>query len=144
MSSIISNIIGIAEKIAELPLKLTENLIEGVKGIFIPDSDFISNAVDRLTGTLTSLGIVKYDMSGIFANEKPFSDFTCTIRGHKVVIVDMTFVDKALETFRPIIRGFLWLLLVLYNFNQFMGLIGQPGISIAGIIKNESKDGGTE
>ena len=52
-----------------------------------------------------------------------------------VTIVRMDVVDKVVKKFRPIIRGFMWLMLVFYNINQFLHFIGQESMTLGGIIK---------
>lgn len=185
MSSIISNIIGIAEKITQIPTliaqklgldnlfsnlisnvlslpssigafiddmrdavvgklvsvidgikELPDKIVKGITRIFIPEDGFIDGKIAELQASMVALGVDAYDMSGIFSQEKPLQDITVNLYGHEVVIVDMGVVDGVLDYFRPVIRGFMYLLLVFYNFNQFMGLIGQQGVTLGGIINS--------
>lgn len=69
-------------------------------------------------------------MSAIMGKETVFSDITCTVFGQKVVIVRMDIVENAVLKFRAVIRGFMTLMLVIYNYNQFMGLIGQSQLTL--------------
>lgn len=114
-------------------------MINGIKEVFIPDAEFISGKVEYLKNEFLSLGIGFYDMSDIFNEERPFEDITTTIRGQKVVIVNMDIVKNAVEEFRPVIRGLLVLFLMIYNYNQFMGLIGQQGITIGSVTRTVLK-----
>ncbi len=93
---------------------------------------------DYFRSKLLDMGVDSYDMSGIFSNEKPFADITCTIRGQTVTIVRMDIVDDVVIKFRPVIRGFMWLMLVFYNYNQFMHFIGQGSLTLGGIIRTAS------
>lgn len=115
--------------------------------MFIPDSDFIQSKVDYLSSAFNRLGIATYDMSSIMGRETAFSDITCTMFGKEVVIVRMDIVDHAVLKFKAVIRGFIALLLVIYNYNQFMGLIGQQSLTtgnLVTIMKHMSKDEGGE
>ena len=134
MSSIVNKLSDVAEKIANLPTLLIEGIVEGIKSVFVPDVDYIESKVQYLRDEFLALGVGFYDMSDIFNQEKPFTDITATIRGQEVVLVNMDIADKAVQEFRGIIRGFIVLLLVIYNYNQFMGFIGQQGLTLGGVI----------
>lgn len=111
----------------------------GIRDVFIPDTEFINSQVEYLKSEFLALGIGLYDMTDIFNEEKPFEDITASIRGQEVVIVNMDIVKGAVEEFRPIIRGFMVLMLVIYNYNQFMGLIGQQGITMGHVVRTIAK-----
>lgn len=101
-----------------------------MKWLFIPDEEFINAKIDYIKKAFNRLGVATYDMSAIMGKETPFSDITCTIFGQKVVIVRMDIVENAVLKFRAVIRGFMTLMLVIYNYNQFMGLIGQQQLTL--------------
>lgn len=134
LSSIIDRLGDVAERIANLPTLLIEGVVEGIKSIFVPNVDYIENKVQYLRDEFLALGVGFYDMSDIFNTEKPFADITATIRGQEVVLVNMDIADKAVQEFRGIIRGFIVLMIVIYNYNQFMGFIGQQGLTLGGVI----------
>lgn len=113
---------------------LPERILNGIKAVFIPSDGFIEGKIDFLTRQFTKLGVSPYDMSSIFNKEHGFENITCKIAGREVVIVNMSFMDTVLSKFRPIIRGFMTLMLIFYNINQFLGLIGQQGMTIGGIV----------
>lgn len=135
MSGITGGIADLAEKITNLPLTISETVLNGIKEIFIPDTEFIIGKVEYLKSEFLALGVGFYDMSDIFDEEKPFDDIKTTVRGQEVVIVNMDIVKRAVEEFRPVIRGLLVLFLMIYNYNQFMGLIGQQGITIGSVTR---------
>ncbi len=56
----------------------------------------------------------------------------------------MDYVIQAITLFRPYIRGFIMLLLALYSINQFLGLIGQPSLSLGALLMLNSSSGGSE
>ena len=101
-----------------------------------PSDEFIQQKVSYLEQSFLDLGIGFYDMSEIFSKEKPFEDITVNMYGKSIVIVDMDLVDSAIAYFRPVIRGFIVLLLCIYNYNQFMGFIGQGSMTLGSIIRS--------
>lgn len=116
-------------------LNLPEKIKDAIKALFLPSDGFIEGKIDHFRQKLLGMGIDTYDMGSIFNKEQPFEDITCTIRGQTVTIVRMDVVDKVVKKFRPIIRGFMWLMLVFYNINQFLHFIGQESMTLGGIIK---------
>lgn len=140
MSGIIDKLSSIAESIAQIPIDIINGIIEGITRIFVPDQAVVQEKIDYLVEVVQSMGIDTYDMSGIFSEGKPFEDITCTIAGQTVTIIDMSVVDEVVSEFKPVIRGFMWLMLVFYNFNQFLGLIGQQSMMMGGIISTVSQD----
>lgn len=129
--SVLEKLRSIIQGIIDLPDKIGD----AIKGLFLPSDGFIESKIDHFRNKLMSMGVDAYDMGSIFNKEQPFADITCTIRGQTVTIVRMDVVDKVVKKFRPIIRGFMWLMLVFYNINQFMRFIGQEGMTLGGIIK---------
>lgn len=135
---------SVIEAVAQLPAKIAELVIDGLKWLFIPDEDFINSKIEYLKKAFNRLGVATYDMSAIMGKETVFSDITCTIFGQEVVIVRMDIVENAVLKFRAVIRGFMTLMLVIYNYNQFMGLIGQQqltlGFQTIGILRGMKED----
>lgn len=61
---ILETIKGIFSAIAELPKKLVELLIEGLKSLFIPSDDFFSNKFDELTQNVEKkMGVLAYPLT---------------------------------------------------------------------------------
>lgn len=129
LSSIINGFSDIAEKIANLPTLIGEIIIDGIKGIFVPSDGFIEEKLELLKTSFTeAFGVTAYDMSLIFEDAQGFEDITCTMYGQTVTIVDMDNVVKGILKFRPVIRGFIVLLMIYYNINQCLSFIGQGSI----------------
>lgn len=116
-------------------LHLPDKIGDAIKGLFLPSDGFIEGKVQHFRDKLLAMGIDTYNMGPIFNTEQPFTDITCTIRGQTVTIVRMDVVDMVVKKFRPVIRGFMWLMLVFYNINQFLRFIGQEGMTLGGIVK---------
>lgn len=140
LSNIIDGILSIPKKVGEF----FDSLMDFIKGIFVPKEEDIDSALNRLKSEFGRL-LVKYNLTTLASGSSAFKDISCTIMGQTVVIIRMDLAVKALGTFRPYMRGFMALLLVLFNINQFLHLIGQPSISIIGGIqamqKNDDKGG---
>jgi hypothetical protein len=106
-----------------------------LKALFVPDTDFMSNCIEQIKNEfMVTFGISDFDVKLAFGSEAALSDISVNYNNpafhYSGNIVNMSYVIKAISTFRPYIRGFICLLLFLYNINQFMGLIGQPGLSL--------------
>lgn len=97
--------------------------------------------MDYLKEQFELLGVATYDMSSIMGKETPLEDITCTIMGQTVTIVRMDIVNTGIQKFRAVIRGFSALLLVMYNYDMFMGLIGQQGMQLGSLIRSAKKGG---
>lgn len=131
MSGIIDKLSGIAEKIAGLPALIANALLDGIKSIFIPDTDYINTEFDKLKQEIQlAFGISAYDMDLIFNKEIAFSDVTVTMYGMECTVVKTDKLKQVILAVRPYIRGFIVLLMVFYNINQFLMLIGQAPVAI--------------
>ncbi len=129
--TVLEKLRSIIQGILDLPDKIGNS----IKGLFLPSDGFIEGKIQHFRDKLYSMGVDTYDMESIFNKEQPFADITCTIKGQTVTIVRMDVVDKVVKKFRPVIRGFMWLMLVFYNINQFLRFIGQEGMTLGGIVK---------
>lgn len=135
--TVLDKLRSIKQGIFDLPDKIGD----AIKGLFLPSDGFIEGKIEHFREKLLGMGIDTYDMGAIFNSEQPFEDITCTIRGQKVTIVRMDLVDKVVKRFRPVIRGFMWLMLVFYNINQFLAFIGQKGMTLGGVIRTAQGKG---
>lgn len=116
---------ALGESIASIPQRIGDF----IASLFVPDTEKLNNTFDDVKAKFQrAFNVSSLDISGIFGDEvRP------SVKGHKVSVknvgtfnmpdIDFTYLDKALEKFRPIIRGFLVLLLIFYNFNQYSKLI---------------------
>lgn len=124
LSSIFDSIVSIPEQIFEF-----------IKRIFIPDTDKIQKSIDLLSNKFREkFGLNSYDLSGILGTESKISNHSGTINicGYEIsaTFLDVSYLIKGVETFRPYIRGFVVLLLILYNINQLLGFIGAGHLSL--------------
>lgn len=124
--------------------------MNGIKGIFIPDTDELKNDVNGLLEQLNhtfNLGIDSQNwLVDSFTEEAiPNEEATYNIPGLgeiKLTFFDASYLKRGIEYFRPIIRGFIVLLLVFFNYKQVLTLIGQdPGMYHSAKIKSEGGKG---
>lgn len=111
------------------------SILDGLKWLFVPDGDEINKSIQTLSNTFKStFGIDSYDISNIFGTETEIADQqgTISIGGYEFTgtVFSVKYLTRAISTFRPVIRGFLVFLLVLYNINQLLALIRQNPIAI--------------
>lgn len=122
---------ALGESIATIPQRIGEF----ISSLFVPDTEKLNASIEDVKLKFQrAFNISSLDISGIFGDESRPS-----VKGHKVTVknvgtfnmpdIDFSFLDSALEKFRPIIRGFLVLLLMFYNFNQYTKLIKAGSIT---------------
>ncbi len=126
-------------KIVDGILSIPEAIGKFIKKLFIPEDGFLDGAMDRLNKSFLGL-LASYDLTALASGSKEFTDVTCVLYGKKVTILDAGLVMKGISFFRSVIRGFIALLLVLFNINMFLGFIGQPAISIVGGVRALSQN----
>lgn len=124
-------------------ITIPEKIFEGIKSIFVPREEVVNEKIDSLKNVfVTTFGIESYDLSNVLGVETQITDQKGIINiagfDFNVTFLDVTYIVKAVSTFRPYIRGFIVLLMIFYNINQFLTLIGQHPISLGVLISNDS------
>lgn len=114
---------------------IPDAIFEGIKRIFIPDTDKIQSSIDKLKDAAKSkFGVESVDLSGIMGvgTEVTNHSGTVEILGYSFTadFLDVSYLISGVTTFRPYIRGFIILLIFLYNINQFLHFIGAGGLSL--------------
>lgn len=124
---------------------LPDLILSGIKSVFLPDKETLQASFDKVTAKCDKL-LVSYDLERLFKAETDITDVTVTVRGKKAVIVDSSIVQIGISHFRPYIRGFFVLMLVFFNVNQFLSLIGANPISAIGAYQQfvDKKGGGND
>ena len=122
---------------------LGTSILEGIKSIFVPDTNELNASIDHLKNTfITTFGIGAYDLSPILSSEMKITDHKgkINIAGLKfeATFFDVDYLVQGIASFRPYIRGFIVLMMAFYNINQFLTIIGQNPISFGSFIKNDS------
>lgn len=120
------------------------SILDGLKWLFVPDTEHINNSIDSLVISFkNAFGVDSFDISGVFGTESEIGNQSGTIQVGSITftgtVFDSSFLLKAVNSFRPAIRGFIVFLLVLYNINQFLRFIGQEGLSLGTLFTNSHK-----
>lgn len=122
---------GFFTDVKDAILGLPELILDGLKKIFIPDTEVIET---KFLGFVEDFGTIfgaNFDaFDSLFNVEKPLEDVTAdiTIPGvgsFNLKILDKEWVHKGVAYFRPVIRGWLTLLLIIFYWNNSLGLIRQ-------------------
>jgi hypothetical protein len=134
-SGIIAGLRSVVNAISSLPGKIGNSFLDVLKSLFIPADGYLEAKINYIAERFrVAFGVTAYDMSSVFSSEKPLSDITVTMYGTTTTIVKMDYVIEALAKFRKVIRGFITLLLLFYNINQFLAFIGQAPITLGALI----------
>lgn len=129
---VISNIV---ESITNLPTLI----IDGIKSIFIPSEEFINEKFNNMSNEIAGkFSFKSLDLRNLFQIEKPIEDIEAeynivgvgTVKGK---IFNTEYLVKGVNYFRPYIRGFLMLLIALYNIRQAMSMFGLDSGEVAGL-----------
>lgn len=129
---------SIGESIASLPSKIVDLIVEGIKGIFIPDTEEIKAQFNNMVSDIQrSFGLqvdsLEWLVNGV--TEESITDTKADynipgVGAFNLTFLDSTYLKQGIEFFRPLIRGFVVFLLILYNYKQILTFIGQdPSIS---------------
>lgn len=111
---------------------LGDTILEGIKGIFIPDVDAIEDSFNGFLKTLNT----KFNFDTDFfeelgTGEAPVQDVTIDYKipgidkNFTLKVFDTKFLIDGVEYFRPFIRGFIVLMMALYNIRMWLSFIRQ-------------------
>lgn len=139
----ISNTLGdVWEAITSLP----GLILDGIKDIFVPDTAVIEAEFNALLDKLEEkMGIFQYDLDNLFADSMQPGNiegtFGTTLWSYTGAFVDFRWLIQGVEYFRPIIRGFLVLLMFFYNVRMALSMFGLSSgeIASAAASRRESK-----
>lgn len=115
-----------------------ETLLDRLFELFVPNSERITAQFNDFKATLESKFNLHFSSLEALGNVpgEPVEDvegsynFGPYVGSLNVKFFDSSPLTQALLVFRPIIRGFIFFLLIIFNIKQFMSFIGQaPGIS---------------
>lgn len=152
LKSYFSENLGLLKQIWEFVSGIPKAIIDGIlnilKTLFIPSEGYFASVVEDLGNAFKSaFNLSSFDVD-VFGSEKPLTNVTSDIdiagQSRTVTLIDYKFLLDALVTFRPIIRGFCFLLIVTYNLNQFLSLIGAGTITLGGIVQGYQEFKGEE
>ena len=153
--------IGLSGWFDELGINITTAIEEAVNAIgnftedllkkmFIPDENYLVDKKNQLEQSFTNLmGFEVSTVSSMFESVDTVEEFKSSgsVSVYGVGAVNFNGVNNQLllsgiNKFKPIIRGFMALMLVFFNMNQLLNLIGQGSITQAiGFVNKQSKGG---
>lgn len=125
LTTIASRLQSLVDAITSLP----SLILDGIKDIFVPDTVAIEQEFNTLLDNLYSkMGIFQYDLDNLFADSKQPGNiegsFATTLWSYTGAFVDFSWLVRGVEYFRPIIRGFLVLLMFFYNVRMALSMFG--------------------
>lgn len=132
--------------IKESILSFPDKILDKIKEIFIPDVESIN---ESFNGFLDDLKMkFNYDTSAfesLFNASSPVEDKKENYNIYGLGSFNLTFFDsdplkKGVEFFRPIIRGFLVLLMLFYNVKMMLSFIRQDSGVVTGKIVSGGKN----
>lgn len=137
-SLIADSLKGFFDSVKDAILSLPTLILDGIKAIFIPDAEYIDTAFNGfLTELKMKFGIDTGFFENLFQGESAVDDVQGNYTIHGVGAFNLTFLDaswivQGVTYFRPFIRGFLVLLMMLYHVRQLIGFFGYNAGVVAG------------
>lgn len=141
-----STLTSVFKNTYDFVITIPEKIFDGIKSIFVPREEDVNNSIERLkTSFSDTFGIGDFDLSGVMGVSTEISNKSTeiTILGYtfNFSFFDVTYIKRAVNDFRPYIRGFILLMLALYNINQFFSFITAGHLSLGNYINiNDSKN----
>lgn len=130
---------------------MPDTILNGIRSIFIPDTDEIQNKFDSFLNELKMKFSFDTDFfENLFSGEAPVTDVITDITipnvgTFKLKLFDTKYFIDGVTYFRPFIRGFLILLLALYNVKQILSFIRQDaGIATGKAVDMSNGKGGNK
>ena len=122
---------GFFNDIKNAILALPKLILDGLKEIFIPDIEEIKNSFKDFQDKFALVFGANFNaLDNLFTREKPLDDVVINyeipgLGEFELTILDKEWLHTGVAYFRPIIRGWLTLLLVIFAWNNILGLIRQ-------------------
>ena len=138
----LSPITSFLQRLLDSILSIPQSILDGLIDLVVPDSNYLDDLVDEFNLRIFSPLGLDYDFSSRFGGEKPLNDIYFDFWGQRVKIVDFSWFIRFWGSIKGIIRGFIVFLLIIFNINQFLSLIGQPSIAEAIGNPSHEKKGG--
>ena len=119
-----------------------------LRDLFIPSDDFFSNHFNNLRNTLNNrLSITAYenllaDIRTVTAGQMPKIHATIPLINRTVTFVDFQWIENAKPYYFPLVRGAMFILLILYNYNMVYKLIRGTDLLSASNTINHMRGGG--
>ena len=136
----------ILNKISDTLTGLPKQILDGIRDIFIPDSDEIQAKFFNFIENLK----VKFNFdtdffTGLFNTETPVEDITTQYHIHGVgnfnlKLLDTKYFVQGVEFFRPFIRGVLVLFMGFYNVRMGLSFIRQDAGVVSGKVAGKKEE----
>ena len=113
---------------------IVDGISDLLKSLFIPNENFFINKFNDLKNKFSSafnIPVNVFDGLGGSSSNISSSDFVLETEWGTFKLLDFSHLDSAIVKVKPIFRAFFNFLLILYNFNQFLSLIGLQGIALS-------------
>lgn len=140
--NVISGVPGMLETIAltilDLPGQIVQGIKEAIQDIFIPDAEYIETRLNEFANDLKlRFNIDSVFFDNLFGVEKPVQDVYMDyaipgVGSFNLKIFDTKYLIDGVSYFRPLIRGFMVLMMVLYNIRQIIGFFGYDAGVVTG------------
>lgn len=137
-SLIADKLSGFFTDVKNAVLSLPTLILDGLKAIFIPDKDYIETEFNSFLQEMK----VKFNMDvsafeNLFQTELAVSDTYVDysipgVGNFRLKVFDSSFFAQGVAYFRPIIRGFLVLMMLLFHVKQLIGFFGYDAGVVAG------------
>ena len=147
LGSIVDGLKAVWETIKNLPQNIADklksffdNLLSGIKSIFVPDTDKMEADFQNFANSVSVNALGTDDLDGLFdVQESEPSDISSDITiGNDISVgklsfsnikfLDLKYFKQGIVYFRPIINGFLTWLLGMFYYNQLLSFLGQGGL----------------
>lgn len=145
-SYIVDGLSGILNGILDGITNLPNLLLNGIKLIFIPDYNIISDTFSDFTESIgEKFGFNTSFFDKVLTDEEPVTDVEGDYNISGVGNLHLTFFDSSylvqgVEFFRPIIRGFLVLLLAFFHIKSILSFIRQDAGVVTGKVANSKEE----
>lgn len=115
-----------------------------IKGIFIPDDEYINTAFQSFLSELKyKMNVDTEFFESLFQVEQPVTDIKAEYSIYGLGTFNLTFFDskyfvQGIVFFRPFVRGFIVLMCALYHVKQLIGFFGHDAGVVTGAVKSVS------
>ena len=106
---------------------LLDGVLEGIKSLFIPEGfswDFFLDDLGSVVSPPQAIDLKSY------VQNIEIPDVTVNMKGHELTIVDNSMLRDNIATFRKFIGAFMAILVMIFNYNMFMKLMGYGGFTV--------------
>lgn len=129
---------GFFTEVKDAVLSLPLAILDGIRAIFIPDSGYIEDSFDSFLSEMKmKFNLDTSAFENLFQGEEPVSDVYVDygisgVGNFNLKVFDTSFLAQGISYFRPIIRGFLVLMMLLYHVKQLIGFFGYDSGVVGG------------